>query len=210
MRGEERPSPPHIGGMMITAMPRPTSPDPRTAWKAVTGRDASEDGRFVFAVVTTGVYCRPSCAARRPNRENVRFFAGPGEADSAGFRACLRCKPATTEPPAAVKAVQRAVAFLETHADEAVPLATLARATGLSAFHLQRTFKKLVGVTPKRYILDTRLRYARFLVENSSMAMTAIAFETGFADCAHFSTTFRARFGVTPRDARAGGSASRR
>ncbi|HQQ77406.1 MAG TPA: Ada metal-binding domain-containing protein, partial [Thermoanaerobaculia bacterium] len=64
-------------------MPAPSSPDPRAAWKAVVERDAAQDGRFVFAVATTGVYCRPSCAARRPNRENVRFFAGPGEAEAA-------------------------------------------------------------------------------------------------------------------------------
>ena len=129
--------------MMITPMPA-------AAWRAVVRRDASQDGRFVFAVATTGVYCRPSCAARRPNRENVTFFAGPPEAEAAGFRACLRCKPASAEPPSAVRAVQRAIAFLETHADEPVPLAALARVAGLSPFHLQRTFKKLVGVSPKR------------------------------------------------------------
>ena len=82
-----------------------------------------------------------------------------------------------------------------------------AEMVSLSARQFSRLFRESVGVTPKRYILDTRLRYARFLVENSSMAMTAIAFETGFADCAHFSTTFRARFGVAPRDARAGRAA---
>ena len=139
--------------MMITAMPTtsPSAPDPRAAWKAVVARDAAQDGRFVFAVATTGVYCRPSCAARRPNRENVSFFAGPAEAEAAGFRACLRCRPASAEPPTAVRAVRRAVAFLEAHAGETVPLSTLARAAGLSPFHLQRTFKKLVGVTPKKY-----------------------------------------------------------
>ena len=204
MRGEERPSSPHIPGMMITAMPRPTSPDPRTAWKAVTGRDASEDGRFVFAVVTTGVYCRPSCAARRPNRENVTFFAGPGEAEAAGFRACLRCKPATTEPPAAVKAVQRAVAFLETHADEAVPLATLARAAGLSAFHLQRTFKKLVGVTPKRYADAQRADRLKALLKSGS-DVAAAGFEAGYGSSSRAYAHASERLGMTPaRYARGG------
>jgi AraC family transcriptional regulator of adaptative response/methylated-DNA-[protein]-cysteine methyltransferase len=141
-----------IEGMMITAMPSPAAPpDPARAWKAVVARDAASDGRFVFAVSTTGVFCRPSCAARRPKRENVSFFASPAEAEAAGFRACLRCRPASSEPPAAVRAVQRAVAFLETNADAPVPLSVLARAAGLSPFHLQRVFKKLVGVTPKRY-----------------------------------------------------------
>ena len=100
--------------------------------------------------------------------------------------------------------IQRAVVLIESRKGNGVTSEQAAEMVNLSARQFSRLFRESVGVTPKRYILDTRLRYARFLVENSSMAMTAIAFETGFADCAHFSTTFRARFAVTPRDARAG------
>src|SRR3974390_249088 len=113
--------------MMITASPAPEPLDPDTCWNAVVARDASQDGRFVTAVLTTGIYCRPSCASRRPRRENVRFFASPPEAEAAAFGACGRCRPSSAEPPSSVRAVQRAVAFLETHADETVPLAVLAR-----------------------------------------------------------------------------------
>lgn len=100
--------------------------------------------------------------------------------------------------------IQRAVVLIESCKGNGVTSEQAAGMVGLSARQFSRLFRETVGVTPKRYILDTRLRYARYLVDNSSMAMTAIAFETGFADCAHFSTTFRARFGLTPRDARAG------
>ena len=103
--------------------------------------------------------------------------------------------------------IQRAVVLIESRKGSGVSSEQAAEMVSLSARQFSRLFRESVGVTPKRYILDTRLRYARFLVDNSSMSMTAIAFETGFADCAHFSTTFRARFGVTPRGARAGGAA---
>ena len=103
--------------------------------------------------------------------------------------------------------IQRAVVLIESRKGSGVTSEQAAEMVSLSARQFSRLFRESVGVTPKRYIHVTRLRYARFLVENSSMAMTAIAFETGFADCAHFSTTFRARFGVTPRDARAGRAA---
>jgi AraC family transcriptional regulator of adaptative response/methylated-DNA-[protein]-cysteine methyltransferase len=190
--------------MMITAMPSPATPDPAAAWQAVVVRDASQDGRFVFAVATTGVYCRPSCSARRPNRENVRFFAGPGEAEAAGFRACLRCKPASAEPPEAVRAVRRAVAFLEAHADESVPLATLARIAGLSPFHFQRTFKKLVGVTPKRYADAQRADRLKALLKDGAPVASA-SFEAGYGSSSRAYASAPRHLGTTPaRYARGG------
>ncbi len=189
---------------MITAMPSPSSPDPRAAWKAVALRDASQDGRFVFAVVTTGIYCRPSCASRRPNRENVRFFAGPAEAEAAGFRACLRCRPAATEPPEAVRAVRRAVAFLEAHADTSVPLATLARVAGLSPFHFQRTFKKLVGVTPKKYADAQRADRLKALLKDGAPVASA-SFEAGYGSSSRAYAVAPRHLGTTPaRYARGG------
>jgi AraC family transcriptional regulator of adaptative response/methylated-DNA-[protein]-cysteine methyltransferase len=197
MRGEEAVLRPYVGGMMITAMPAPASPDPRSAWRAVVSRDASQDGRFVFAVATTGVYCRPSCAARRPNRENVRFFPGPAQAEAAGFRACRRCRPATTEPPEAVRAVRRAVAFLEAHADEAVPLAILARVAGLSPFHFQRTFKKLLGVTPKRYADAQRADRLKALLKDGTPVASA-AFEAGYGSSSRAYASASRHLGTTP------------
>ncbi|MGA7992665.1 MAG: Ada metal-binding domain-containing protein, partial [Thermoanaerobaculia bacterium] len=178
-------------------MPTASAPDPRAAWKAVVARDASQDGRFVFAVATTGVYCRPSCPARRPNRENVSFFAGPGEAEAAGFRACLRCQPSSTEPPSAVRAVRRAVAFLETHAGETVPLSTLSRVAGLSPFHLQRTFKKLVGVTPKRYADAQRADRLKALLKDGTSIASA-SFEAGYGSSSRAYAQAPRRLGMTP------------
>ena len=189
---------------MITAMPSPASPDLRAAWQAVVARDAAQDGRFVFAVATTGVYCRPSCAARRPKRENVRFFAGPAEAEAAGFRACLRCRPSTTEPPASVRAVRRAVAFLEAHADETVPLATLARVAGLSPFHFQRTFKKLVGVTPKRYADAQRADRLKALLKDGS-PVAAASFEAGYGSSSRAYANAPRHLGTTPASYARGG-----
>ena len=190
---------------MITAMPSPAAPvDPARAWKAVVARDAASDGRFVFAVSTTGVYCRPSCAARRPRRENVSFFASPGEAEAAGFRACLRCRPSSAEPPAAVRAVQRAVAFLETNADAPVPLAVLSRAAGLSPFHLSRVFKKLVGVTPKRYADARRADRLKALLRDGSGVASA-SFDAGYGSSSRAYAHASRHLGMTPARYRRGG-----
>ena len=190
--------------MMITAMPSAPSPDPVAAWEAVVARDASQDGRFVFAVATTGVYCRPSCAARRPNRENVSFFAEAAEAEAAGYRPCLRCRPRATEPPEAVRAVRRAVAFLEAHADERVPLAALARVAGLSPFHFQRTFKKLVGVTPKRYTEARRADRLKALLKDGAPVASA-SFEAGYGSSSRAYANAPRHLGTTPaRYARGG------
>jgi AraC family transcriptional regulator of adaptative response/methylated-DNA-[protein]-cysteine methyltransferase len=115
-------------------------------WDAVVARDRGQDGKFVFAVSTTGVYCRPSCAARRPRRENVTFFSRPDQAERAGFRACLRCRPQlfSGDPQAdSIKAICR---YIEQHLDEPVTLERLGAAFRQSPFHLQRRFKAGLGI----------------------------------------------------------------
>ena len=190
--------------MMITAMPSAPPPDPARAWRAVLARDAASDGLFVFAVSTTGVYCRPSCAARRPRRENVTFFTGPGEAEASGYRACLRCRPQSAEPPSAVRAVRRAIAFLETHADAPVPLRVLSRAAGLSPFHLQRTFKKLVGVTPKRYADAQRADRLKALLRDGTSVASA-SFEAGYGSSSRTYAQAPRHLGMTPARYQRGG-----
>src|SRR5713226_9020279 len=121
-------------------------------WNAVLARDASRDGSFVFAVQSTGVYCRPSCPARRPRREQVSFFRLPEAAEQAGFRACRRCHPRQArlfDPQ--VEMVQRACQYLESTDGERITLAALSAQVGISAFHLQRTFKSIMGITPRQY-----------------------------------------------------------
>jgi AraC family transcriptional regulator of adaptative response/methylated-DNA-[protein]-cysteine methyltransferase len=120
-------------------------------WQAVIRRDAMRDGRFFYAVVTTGVFCRPSCASRLPRPENVRFFDTAEAAMAAGFRPCKRCRP--VDPPREEReraAIERACAILRSA--ETIPsLAELAREVGISRYHFHRLFKKVTGVTPKAY-----------------------------------------------------------
>ena len=119
-------------------------------WQAVQARDARFDGAFVFGVRTTGIFCRPSCTARKPKRENVEFFAGIDGAERKGFRACLRCKPEIEKPlDPRLQAVLRACDLL---ADEyEFSLADLGAELDLSPAHFQRTFKEFIGVSPKKY-----------------------------------------------------------
>jgi len=126
-----------------------TSLSATTAWAAVTARDARRDGHFVYAVATTGVFCRPSCGSRRPLRQNVRFFDSPAGAVRAGFRACKRCKPTTPDNGASlIKDVRR---LIDAAGDATVTLGTLARNTGASPTRIQRTFKRATGMSPKEF-----------------------------------------------------------
>ena len=123
---------------------------PAERWTAVAERDRSADGAFVFAVRTTGVYCRPGCSSRSPLRKNVSFFSRWEEAEGAGFRACKRCTPNSSEADATLALVQRACRRIES-AERLLPLAELAGEAGLSPFHFHRLFKRQVGVTPRAY-----------------------------------------------------------
>src|ERR1700742_990809 len=127
-------------------------------WQQVMARDARQDGRFVFAVRTTGIYCRPSCPSRRPRRDSVEFFPNPNEAERAGYRACLRCKP--TEISSQAEYVARARQFLD-HAEGVVTLAELSRRVGLSQFHLQRLFKRATGLSPREYQSARRMQHVK-------------------------------------------------
>ena len=135
--------------------------DPDSCWQAVCNRDAQYDGEFVFAVHSTGIYCRPSCPARRPLRRNVSFQRTPAEAEQAGFRPCRRCKP--DQPPLAQQHAQKVAAAcrLIDSADTLPDLATLAAAVGLSRYHFHRLFKQHTGLTPKAYATAQRAQAVR-------------------------------------------------
>ena len=122
-----------------------------TMWQAVAGRDPAFDGRFFYGVLTTGVYCRPSCPSRRPLRRNVQFFLDPRDAERTGFRACLRCRPVATADNTLDGRLREACDTIRAHAGDALPLAELARAAGLSPFHFQRAFKAALGLTPRQF-----------------------------------------------------------
>jgi AraC family transcriptional regulator of adaptative response/methylated-DNA-[protein]-cysteine methyltransferase len=177
--------------------------DPDAAWAAVMGRDGQRDGTFVYAVTTTGVYCRPSCPARRPLRANVRFFGTPAGAEAAGYRACKRCQPRATTTPAE-RTVARARAHLAAHVDEPVTLADLAREVGMSPHHLQRTFKRLVGVSPKQYVAALRADRLKAHLRAGTTVSRA-TFEAGYGASSRAYDAAAGRLGMTPAAYRRGG-----
>src|SRR2546428_6193089 len=127
-------------------------------WDAVLARDARRDGEFFFAVSSTGVYCRPSCPARRPRRENVKFFSRTDEAEQAGYRACLRCRPKSVIGNGQSDVVKALCRYIELHLDEPLTLAALGEEFHQSPFHLQRRFKAVLGISPREYADSCRLR----------------------------------------------------
>lgn len=182
---------------MMTAIKAPETLDPETAWTAVLARDSRFDGRFVYAVDSTGVYCRPTCPSRRPRRANVRFFAIPSEAEGAGYRPCRRCRPRQGETSRQAEAVRRACAFLEAHLEESPTLTDLAQEVGLSPHHLQRTFKAATGLSPKQYA--ARLRAAQFKAEvQRGESVTSATYGAGYGSSSRLYEKADANLGMTP------------
>lgn len=185
------------------AAARPTELDPR--WTSVVTRDRSADGTFYYSVETTGVYCRPSCAARLANPKNVRFHLTCDDAERAGFRACKRCKPdqLSLEEQHAAK-VAAACRMIE-GADTIPDLADLATAAGLSPYHFHRVFKAITGLTPRGYATAHRTQRVRDQLKRSDTVTEAI-YDAGFNSNSRFYEKADAMLGMTPRDFRAGGA----
>ncbi len=181
------------------------SDDPR--WTAVVARDSGRDGEFVFAVSTTGVYCRPSCAARRPRRENVQFFAAPEAAERAGFRACLRCRPKAISGNAETDSVKAICRFIEQHLDEPVTLGRLAREFRQSPFHLQRRFKAVLGITPRAYVDSCRLRTLKRNLQAGD-SVTRAMYDAGYGSSSRLYERTASQLGMTPDKYRRGAIAA--
>lgn len=176
-------------------------------WWAVAKRDHRADGRFFYAVRTTGVYCRPSCPSRRPRRENVSLFATAAEAESAGYRACRRCDPAGRGPIALrAEIVERACRMLGDQRAGA-DLASVARAVGYSPFHLHRVFTVATGITPKAYADACRFERVRRSLHDQAAVTTAV-FGAGFGSAGRFYASATGRLGMTPSHFRAGAPGS--
>jgi AraC family transcriptional regulator of adaptative response/methylated-DNA-[protein]-cysteine methyltransferase len=174
-------------------------------WQAVKRRDPAFDGKFLFAVRTTGIFCRPSCASRPAKRENVSFFATAAKAEKAGYRACKRCRPDTLgAPDPKVEAVKRACEMIGS-AEEAPKLADLAAAASMSPFHFHRLFKKVTGVTPKAYVAQMQARRAADGLRTAETVTEAI-YDAGFNSSSRFYETAAARLGMTPTVVRRGGA----
>ncbi|GEP00688.1 bifunctional transcriptional activator/DNA repair enzyme protein Ada [Methylobacterium haplocladii] len=194
--------------MQIRAVERPrnraadTSDEAR--WAAFSAADKTADGSFVTAVKTTGIYCRPSCPAKRAKRENVRFYATCAEAESAGFRPCKRCRPdAASRDEVQAEAVARACRLIE-EAETPPALDALAQAAGMSPYHFHRTFRRITGVTPKAYAgahragrVATGLRAAR--------TVTEAVYDAGYNAASRFYAEAGERLGMSPTTYRQGG-----
>jgi len=175
--------------------------DADTAWAAFMRRDRGWDGRIVGAVHTTGIYCKPSCPARRPKRENVTFYANAAEARAAGFRPCLRCKP--DEVGRDREAVASAVKLIEA-AEEPPALGELAKAVGYAPHHFQRIFKRDLGISPAEYARGLRNRRAQDALQQNGRVTDAV-YDAGYSGPSGFYSDAKERLGMTPSAWRAGG-----
>jgi len=174
-------------------------------WQAVMAKDARFDGQFVFAVSSTGVYCRPSCPSRRAHRERVKFFELPEAAEQAGFRACLRCQPRRArilDPQ--IELVQRVCRLLNSNENESLKLPELASQAGVSPFHLQRTFKRVMGISPRQYLAARKIDTFKTLVRKGETVTNSL-YESGFNSSSRLYEHAAEELGMTPATYSRGG-----
>lgn len=178
-------------------------PSEKTMREAIAARDESYDGHFFYGVITTGVFCKPSCSSRVAKPENLRFFPGTEAAVAAGFRPCKRCRPTEGKPQ--VARLVEIARHIEEHADERLTLASLAGIAGLSSSRLQRIFKAAFGVSPKTYQDAFRMqRFKQSLKEGDGV--TEAIFSSGFGSISRVYGESTRNIGMTPRAYRAGGA----
>jgi len=181
-------------------------------WQAVLARDGSNDGKFVFAVSTTGIFCRPSCPAKRPRRENVSFFDNAVQAEQAGYRACLRCRPKALDGSPQSALVRSICRYIERHvvdqqSEDRLTLSLLAKEFRLSTFHLQRTFKAVLGVSPRAYVDACRLRQLKHNLQTGHSVTTSL-YAAGYGSSSRLYERTATQLGMTPEKYRRGAVAA--
>jgi AraC family transcriptional regulator of adaptative response/methylated-DNA-[protein]-cysteine methyltransferase len=182
------------------------------AWQQVLARDAAADGQFVYGVKSTGIYCRPSCPSRRPERKNVSFYPTNAMAEAAGFRACLRCEPTRVGPKAdpQAEAIAKAAEFLTEHAGQRTSLDALADAAGVGKFAVLRGFKRVLGVTPGEFAREQRKERFREKVRAPRVAtkapVTDAVYEAGFGSSSRLYEGVDAMLGMSPTAMKDGGA----
>ena len=170
-------------------------------WRAIVANDSEYDGKFFYGVLTTGIFCRPSCRSKVPNRENVRIFIGEASARAVGLRPCKRCKPTGEKLPDEEWAAWIA-AYIDSHLQEPLPLQKLADMCHGSPYHLQRTFKKIKGMTPMEYAQQVRIAKAEAELRDTEKSLSAIAADAGIGNLPYFITLFKKKTGFTPGEYR--------
>lgn len=173
-------------------------------WKAVLSRDVRWNGRFVYAVRSTGIYCRPSCPSRRPHRDQVVFFELPEGAERVGFRPCRRCRPHGAAYDAQLEKVRQAICFIHARIDVPPTLAEMSAHVGVSPFHLQRAFKKVLGIPPRQYADARRLmRFKEMLRQGNPLA--GAMYDAGYGSSSRLYEHAGSQLGMTPGTYRRGG-----
>jgi AraC family transcriptional regulator of adaptative response/methylated-DNA-[protein]-cysteine methyltransferase len=190
-----------------TNVPEPTATETDPRWSAVMARDPAHDGEFVFAVASTGVYCRPSCPSRRARRENVSFFDRPELAERAGYRACLRCRPQSGTGDRQLNAIKAICRHIEQNLDEPLTLQSLSKQFSISPFHLQRRFKAALGVTPRQYAEACRLRLLKTKLQTGG-SVTRAMYDAGYNSSSRLYERAVAQLGMTPNQYRRGAIAT--
>lgn len=175
--------------------------DTEACYQAVVARDRSQDGKFVTAVRTTGIYCRPSCPARTPHRENVEFYRTPTEAEAAGYRPCKRCSPNTQAFEADL--AEQICRYVDANLDQRLSLEELGQAVVISPQHLQRMFKRALGISPREYIAARRLDHLKTRLKAGDTVTTAM-YEAGFSSSSRLYENAPDKLGMTPADYRSG------
>lgn len=178
---------------------RPEAPrlPERRFWQAIAARDARYDGAFVYAVRSTGIYCRPSCPSRRPRRERVVFFAAPDAAEREGFRPCRRCDPRNTPRQAESKLIREACVRMEQSSDDPIRIEAVARQLGISPFRLNRVFRRVVGISPGSYARSIRLRrFKKQLREGKDV--TSALYKAGYGSSSRLYESSDGHLGMTP------------
>jgi len=189
---------------MKIAAAAPTADDAK--WQAVSARDRSFDGQLFYAVKTTGIYCRPSCPSRRPRRENVEFHFSIESAESAGYRACLRCKPGQQNfTSAEAEIAQRVCRHISENLEGTLSLDVLSAQLNLSPFHLQRTFKKVMGISPRQYAEARRLVVLKSAL-HFGVPVTDAIYQAGYGSSSRVYERAGSQLGMTPRVYRLGGA----
>ena len=184
----------------------PTMLNEDHCWQAVLDRDRLEDGRFFFGVLTTGIFCRPSCPARKPLRKNVRFFETAEAAQSAGLRPCRRCKPLDGAEDRRVEQMRELCEFIREHSNSGDPLTlgVLSQRAGLSPSRLRRIFREIVGVTPRQFVEACRFETLKSGLRQGDDVTTSI-YAAGFGSASRVYGRVDDRLGMTPGQYRAGG-----
>ncbi|WP_285765840.1 bifunctional transcriptional activator/DNA repair enzyme AdaA [Peribacillus sp. SI8-4] len=170
---------------------------PNDYWKAIVDCDAAYNDQFLYAVKTTGIFCRPSCKSRVPNKENVKIFKNARMALEENFRPCKRCKPEGLNLPIE-EWIEHIADWLDHHFCESLTLNKIADISHGSPYHLQRTFKRVKGMTPTEYIQRLRIDRACSLLESSGQSVADIGLAVGFSSTPYFMTLFKKKMGTTP------------